>query len=286
MEEQGILHEELIGPAFRELTNDMETKEDMLAMMEEYGLVAKFPVSRQTGRYFVPAQLTSSPETLQKQEPRPDDPCVLFIHFLDGFVPQGLFTHLTSRLIRHSASLDCTQLPNLYSNGVRFVLGTADQFDLILLCGQRFIKVLLQCSVLDASDLVTSAVMTSLPIQVRGLLEKTLLDLKAEHHWLGNMEYETSVRCGVCDKSCKTHGVSSCPRDECLHFVPVGTGRRSMQFTCGKRFGDRARFTVPGFKSWFLLDTSPGCSPVRIMSFQRRFDAHHRFSLFTPKLKK
>ena len=253
----------LIDHVFRDLvTEEEDTKEDLLAMMEMYGLIAKFPVKESSGEdtvcYFVPAQLTSSPEDLSRLEPCNGDPCLFFIHFLHGFVPHGLFPQLVSRLIHWCSNLGCTALPNLYCNAVRCILGSVGQFDLILWCSQRFIKVVLRTSLPGSSGQVRSVMLASIPLQVRSFLEQTLLDLKHECCWLGNMEYQVSVSCAACaacDKPCQQHGVVSCPDDDCLHLVPVINGSHpSESLVCPKMFGANARFVVPGLKQWYLVE--------------------------------
>ena len=133
--------------------------------------------------YFVPSQLKTSGEDLSRSKPYDGDPCLLYIHFLLGFVPHGLFPQLVSCLINWSPNLGCTALPNLYCNAVHCSLGSKDQFDLILWCSKRFIKVVLRTSRPESSGLVRSAMSAPSPVQVRSFLEQTLLDLKEDCCW-------------------------------------------------------------------------------------------------------
>mgnify|MGYP001795988494 CR=1 FL=1 len=50
-----------------------------------------FLYSTPDAKYFVPAQLRSSPDKLLDVQPSENDPCSLYVHFLDGFLPHGLF---------------------------------------------------------------------------------------------------------------------------------------------------------------------------------------------------
>ena len=261
MERDGILHKELIDLAFKKLgAKEQSTKEDLLAMMELYGLIAKFPVKEKSGEdtmhYFVPAQLTSSPEELSRLEPRDGDPCVLYVDFEYGFVPHGLFPQVVSRLIPWCSKFGCNKDKlKLYCNAVRCILGSGDQFDLALCCSKRFIKVVLRSSKPERSTQVKSVMDASIPIQVRSFLEETLLVLKGECCWLGNMEYKLSVMCAACaapDKLRQQHGVVSCLDDDSLHLVQVTSGCcPTEQLACLKMFGDDARFTVSGLNLWY-----------------------------------
>ena len=261
MESHGILHKELIDLAFQKLkVEDHNTKEDLLAMMELYGLIAKFPVKEESGEdtidYFVPAQLTSPSEELSKLEPRDGDPCVLYVDFEYGFVPHGLFPQVVSRLIPWCSKFGCNkEKPNLFCNAIRCILGSGNQFDLALFCRKRFIKVVLSSSKPKRSTQVKSVMDSSIPTQVRSFLEETLVVLKGECCWLGNMEYKLSVMCAACvapDKLRQQHGVVPCLDDDSLHLAQVTSGCcPTEQLACPKMFGDKARFTVSGLNLWY-----------------------------------
>ncbi|KAJ7370513.1 hypothetical protein OS493_031795 [Desmophyllum pertusum] len=121
LETYGILSMELVDHVFSRFIQQGIIKEDILDMMEQFGLIAKFSPSPADVKYFVPALLSSSPESICKMEPSPTDPCPLYLHFVDGFVPHGLFPQLVARSIRWCGETwPMEHPPTLYQNGARF----------------------------------------------------------------------------------------------------------------------------------------------------------------------
>lgn len=109
LETHGTLSIELVDHVFSRFIQQGVIKENILDMMERFGLIAKFSPTPADVKYFVPAQLKSSPEDLCNMEPSPTDPCPLYLHFVHGFVPQGLadclgMPSLALRDLAHSAS--------------------------------------------------------------------------------------------------------------------------------------------------------------------------------------
>ena len=98
-------------------------RKDILDLMEQFGLIAKFSSSKTGEKYFVPSQLKVSPDSLCSMAPSRLDPCPLFAYFVSGSVPHGLFTRLVSRSVRWCSDAGPTQLPTLYQNGAWFVIG-------------------------------------------------------------------------------------------------------------------------------------------------------------------
>ena len=90
---------ELIDDVFSKFIQQGVMKDDILDMMEQFGLIAKFSPSPTDVKYFVPAQLKTPPNDLCQMVPSHADPCPLYIHFVHGFVPHGLFSQLVSRFI-------------------------------------------------------------------------------------------------------------------------------------------------------------------------------------------
>ena len=103
LEEHGILGESPVDHVFSKFIDKGLCKQDILGMMEQHGLIAKFSVdtgeNRDEQRYFVPTQLGSSQSKLDEIKLCECDPCPLVLHFLDGFVPHGLFPQLVSKFI-------------------------------------------------------------------------------------------------------------------------------------------------------------------------------------------
>ena len=145
LKETGILHHRLIDHVFSGV--EESKKQDLLHMMERYGLIAGFEgltgekppeeAHEEPTCYLVPAQLTSRPgDDLKKS----DNLCPLYLTFPSGFVPQGLFHQLVCKIISTCRELGCDQLPMLHNNLVQFHIGNAgDAFILVRM--KKFMKV-------------------------------------------------------------------------------------------------------------------------------------------------
>ena len=109
---------------FSKFVNKDPLKQDILDMMEQHGLIARFSIATDENqdeqRYFVPTQLRSSPSELYEIQPSECDPCPLVLHFLDGFVLHGLFPQLVSKFIHWCSENGSKKTPQLFSNGARF----------------------------------------------------------------------------------------------------------------------------------------------------------------------
>ncbi|KAJ7315646.1 hypothetical protein OS493_038479 [Desmophyllum pertusum] len=124
VETSGVLSMELVDLVFFRFIQQGVIKEDILDMMEQFGLIAKFSPSPTDVKYFVPAQLKSSPEDLCKMEPSPTDPCPLYLHFVvDGFVPHGLFSRLVSRSTSWCSEKGSTQPQTCTKMGLGLLSG-------------------------------------------------------------------------------------------------------------------------------------------------------------------
>lgn len=116
---------ELVRHVFSKfIKEDSVTEKDILDMMERFGLIAKFVASTDI-KYFVPAQLKSSPKDLCEIKPSECDPCPLYLTFLNGFVPHGIFYQLVSHCIRWCSEIGCKEPPSLFDHGARFFLSTS-----------------------------------------------------------------------------------------------------------------------------------------------------------------
>jgi len=247
LEEYGILRMELVEHVFDDLLNSGQTKEDLLAMMEHYGLIARFDKGPDP-RYFVPAQLRSSPEELIDIQSSPFGPCALYVHFTDGFVPHGLYSYFISKLIGWCSKSGSEHEPNLYRNVSRFIIGKSSDYELILICRKRFIKIVLRSLQEDASCLCQPAV------SVRQFIENTLRAISVECNWYRSLKYELSVLCPSCCKStkpCVKHRVKGCSNDDCIHLLEVC---HQQVLVCTKSFGKDARPEVHNLKLWYPLE--------------------------------
>ena len=244
---------ELVDHVFSKFIQQGLVKEDILDMMERFGLIAKFSPSPSDVKYFVPAQLKSSPEDLSKMEPSPTDPCPLYLHFVDGFVPHGLFSQFVSRSIVWCSEIGSTRPPNLYQNGAWFVIGRHIIHDMILICKKRFIKISLKQRSQDDGVSATKSPETA--IRVRLFVEDTLQDLSQALPYLSGLQYKFCVACPYClqkRNECANHSQTSCKHEDCLHLLEI---KQEERLVCMKSICDKV-LSVPGLEKWFSPRTS------------------------------
>ena len=248
---RGFLRKELVDDVFAESCPQGEIKEDILNMMEQFGLIVKFESSL-GDHYFVPSLLRSQPEQLWRMEPPASDPCPLYIHFSGGFVPHGLYSQLVSRCSSWCTMRGFKQPPNLFSGASAFFIEKEVIHVLILICGKQLIKVILtkMKSDIDAS-LAEREEVTCL---VRIFLEETLEDLSYEFPWLHNLEFELCASCPYCQKeqdACHNHGQTSCIHEDCLCLLKVL--REGELMYCRKSVSHKV-LTLPGLEKWFPVE--------------------------------
>lgn len=244
LKDTGILSMDLVDHVFKDFIQKGLSKQDILNLMELYGLIAKFQQN-----YFVPSQLRSSPEGLSKRKPSKCDPCPLYVRFLDGFVPHGLFAQLLSRCILWCSECGSKESPNLYQNGARFFIGKQPIFELVLICRKRFIKVILKQRPAKGPPKKASATMAR---EVRVFFEDTLKVMSRELSWLRNLRYELCVACThclECPKQCSRHRSVRCPDDDCLSLLPL---RPEEQLICPMNLGEEP-VKICGLEKWLLV---------------------------------
>ena len=227
-------------------------KEDVLDMMEQFGLVAKFSVSPTDEKYFVPAQLKSSPFELCKMKPSSNDPCPLYLLFVHGFIPHGLFLQLVSRSINWCSKTWATHQPTLYQNGAWFIIGK-DIHDFVLICKTGFVKVILRQKA--QSHQVVGQNSAELATLVREFLEDTLKNLSQEMPYLRGLQYRLCVACPNCHqgteemrRACSDHMKTTCTHKDCFHLIDANEGQLDI---CKRKPWDMVE-PVCGLKKWFL----------------------------------
>ena len=254
LEETGILRIALVDHVFSKFIDQGLCKQDILDLMELHGLIAKFSIAtdgnQDEQRYFVPTQLRSSPSQLCEIQPSEcdGDPCPLVLHFLDGFVPHGLFPQLVSKFIHWCSENGFKKTPQLFNNGARLFIGKQITFDLILICRKRFIKIVLKtrnpCSCKSQSMNASN----KMAIEVRNFIERTLDDFSRDLSWLSNLQYELSVVCTHCqERESDLDGLTSSCYDDRLHLLRVRPGE---ELICMENFSDET-VKVPGWEMWF-----------------------------------
>ena len=238
---------ELVEHVFSKFKSQRVEKEDILDMMEQFGLIAKYTSTATSTKYFVPAQLKTTPKSICKLEPSPSDPCPLYLHFAGGFVPHGLFTQLVSRFISWCCKTWKTELPSLYRNGAWFVVGKQVVCDFILLCKKSFIKVVLKQRKQDS--IVSKAELAEIARRVCMFIEEVLQMLSNELPCLSGLQHQLCVACPHCLTDCPNHQQALCPHEDCLHLFAL---KKEQRFICTKVPRGCVK-TVPGMEKWLSL---------------------------------
>ncbi|CAH3180967.1 unnamed protein product, partial [Porites lobata] len=245
VKESGVLSMELVDLVFSNFLLKGVAGRDILDLMEQFGLIAKFSSSRTGEKYFVPSQLKASPDSLCSMAPTRLDPCPLYVYFVSGSVPHGLFTRLVSRSVRWCSEAGPTQSPTLYQNGAWFVIGKQTFHDFVLICKKQFIKFFItqrnqlqQISVDDTSEVA---------VQVRKFVEATLRALSRDLY-KGGLQYHIRVACPYCQREkCSRHDQIACSHEDCLHLLEL---RQGDPLICKKKPLEEV-LTVTGQQKWF-----------------------------------
>ena len=257
LEVNGILREAPVDHVFSKFIDKGLCKQDILDMMEQHGLIAKFSIATDENqdeqKYFVPTQLRSSPSELYEIKPSECDPCPLVLHFLDGFVPHGLFPQLMSKFIHWGSENGLKETPQLFSNGAWLFIGKQITFVLILICTKRLIKIVLKRKNPSSSKPLSMNASNKMAVEVRNFIERTLRGFSCDLSWLSNLRYELSVVCTHCQqRECELHGSMGCCQDDCLHLLRV---RRGEELICMKNLSAETD-KVPGWEKWFEVSHS------------------------------
>ncbi|XP_022809187.1 uncharacterized protein LOC111346088 isoform X5 [Stylophora pistillata] len=251
LERSGVLKMELVDHVFSTLIQQGVNKEDILDMMEQFGLIAKYSPSLADVKYFVPCQLRSSPKELCDMVPSPTDPCPLYLHFQEGFVPHGLFTRLVSKSVSWCCANGSSQEPKLYQNGAWFVLEGSVMHDMILICKKNVIKILLRQRTEDEAVPVSHSASEEVARSVRLFVEKVLEKMSEEFPYLSRLQYEFCVECPYCrqgSRQCTNHKQVSCAEDDCLHLLELKQGQNLI---CMESMSEKV-LRVSGQEKWFL----------------------------------
>ena len=253
---------ELVDLVFSNFLLKGVARKDILDLMEQFGLIAKFSSSKTGEKYFVPSQLKASPDSLCSMAPSRLDPCPLFVYFVSGSVPHGLFTRLVSRSVRWCSEADPTQPPTLFQNGAWFVIGKQTFHDFVLICKKQFIKFFIkqrnqpqQISVDDTSEVA---------VQVREFVEATLQVLSRDLY-KGGLEYDIRVACPYCQRQkCSSHDQVACSHGDCLHLLELRRGGGPL--ICKKKLAEEIH-TVTGQDKWFSqIESKVGSSEMRSLA--------------------
>ena len=252
---------ELVDLVFSNFLLKGVARKDILDLMEQFGLIAKFSSSKTGEKYFVPSQLKASPDSLCSMAPSRLDPCPLFVYFVSGSVPHGLFTRLVSRCVRWCSEAGPTQPPTLFQNGAWFVIGKQTFHDFVLICKKQFIKFFIkqrnqpqQISVDDTSEVA---------VQVREFVEATFQVLSRDLY-KGGLQYQIRVACPYCQREkCSSHNKIACSHEDCLHLLEL---RQGVPLICKKKPAEEV-LTVTGQEQWFSqIESKVGSSEIQSLA--------------------
>ena len=236
-------------------------RKNILDLMEQFGVIAKFSCLKTGEKYFVPSQLKASPDSLCSMAPTRLDPCPLYVYFVSGSVPCGLFPRLVSRSVRWCSEAGPTQPPTLYQNAAWFVIGKQTLHEFVLICKKQFVKFFIkqrnhpqQISVDETSKLAVS---------VREFVEATLQALSRDLY-KGGLQYHIRVACPYCQREkCPSHNQIACPDEDCLHLLEV---RHGDPLICKKKPVEEV-LTVTGLQWWFSQrESKVGSSEMRSLA--------------------
>ena len=252
---------ELVELVFSNFLLKGVARKDILDLMERFGLIAKFSSSKTGEKYFVPSQLKASPDSLCSMAPSRLDPCPLYVYFVSGSVPHGLFTRLVSRSVRWCSETGPTQPPTLFQNGAWFVIGKQNFHDFVLICKKQFIKFFIkqrnqlqQISVDDTREVA---------VQVREFVEATLQALSRDLY-KGGLQYHIRVACPYCQQEeCSSHNQIACCHEDCLHLLEL---RQGDPLICKKKPAEEV-LTVTGQEKWFSqIESKVGSSEMQSLA--------------------
>ena len=249
LEKTGILDEKLIDHAWRDLLENQESHNSLIAIMERLCLLSPWPSSKDSKQYLVPSMLISPPTDDVLQLLDSVNIPSLFVTFASGRVPPGLF----SRLILHffqwcGEEWNSEMSPRLFHNFAMFHILPDQGISVIFWCHPSAVEVALYS--VD-NDEKRGDLSRAVPWKLRFILEC----MRKEFHWLNNVKYDMCVCCPVCSQpgsvKCRDHNVRGC---ECLHFLSESDLRERQHCNRPGRILPRdCRIRIQQFKCWFLF---------------------------------
>ena len=223
-ENNGILERKLLDHVWRRFNDDQDICKSLIAIMERFNLLCRWPSEGTTEQYLVPSMLRSPPtDDVLKLLASRRIPS-LFVRFESCRVPPGLFSRLT--LLFHHWVQDKSKrpkIPKLFNNFALFHIFPHDAISVILLCHSSSIEIVFH--VADVSRAEEEAFIHERYLNasrdIHRQLRLFLEYMRKEFFWLKHMRYETCVSCPVCSlqtegSRCRDRGVRSC---DCLHLL-------------------------------------------------------------------
>ena len=245
-EKTGILDKNLLNHAWRPLSDNRETFDSLIAIMEKFSLLCAWPSDGTTQKYLVPSMLMSPPT----DDVRKHLDCVrtpsLFVAFESGRVPPGLFSRFVLQFHRLCQEEWKSEInPELFNNFAMFHILPDRAISLVFMLHSSSIEIVFHDGK-DARDLNTSRFIYS---QLKCVLEHICM----EFFWLKHVKYKMCVCCPVCSQedrvTCRTHVNRGC---DCLHLLSESELRERPYCNRPVICGDRT-ITITMFEHWFAF---------------------------------
>ena len=280
LETYGLLDEKLLRHMWKSLSDDEETYQSLIAIMEKFSLMCPWPLdaSDASGNksYLVPSMLKSHPPKEITELAASSELPSLFLRFEDGHVPAGLFPRLVLAIFQWGKDefWETAKL-HLFCNFARYFTSTDKDCSVIFVCHSSSIEIVVHNANIgldSIEDLVRDLKMSYSPgfqrdntnsnvTFTRAVCSQVGLTLECMRHefcWLKNMRYEMSVICPVCCHRggvnfCLAHCKQGCKEEECLHFWPISELRtvKSATFCTRSASAKDIRVPVSQFTHWF-----------------------------------
>ena len=257
LESKGVLDEKLVAHVWGPLSEDKETLESLIGIMERFSLLCPWSVHASSNRqYLVPSMLMSCPTTELLELVESANIPSLFVKFSNGEVPPAFFPRLVVQFIQWGRERFWSEeTPQLFAGFARFYT-SEEKCSVIFICHSSSVEVVVHggnsASFLPSSGEETGA------RRVCRQLSLILECMRNQFPWLENMTYEMCVKCPVCSKGgevafCKTHGAKICKQEECLHFWTVSELCSDTRNISCRRFAFARDTTVEieQFSPWF-----------------------------------
>ena len=240
-ENSGILERELLDHVWGRFTDDQETCESLIEIMEKFSLLCQWPSEGNTERYLVPSMLKSCPTSEFPDVQTPS----LFVRFKSGRVPPGLLSRFILRFHQWVGHNWTSQSPSLFSNYALFHIVPQDEISAAFLCHSSFIEIVF-CHKGDFLDQRHLNISHGIHQQLGLILE----GMRKEFFWLKHMNYTLCVACSVCsgekDSNCYSHKKRGC---DCLHLF--SEEELKSPFCSKKNPRTSCRVDVEKFHLWF-----------------------------------
>ncbi|XP_072172990.1 uncharacterized protein [Diadema setosum] len=272
LDQDGVLQDNLLDHMWEDV---LDQKDVLIGLMEKFDLLCErvppattpsdadnTTPSEPERTYFVPSRLRECPD--QEDLMADTHACMTFFITFGGFLPDGLFHRILTRVVRWSQEQGGRE-PRLFFRQVRFFVN--DEHDaLIEMAPARFARIkitVLRVDIYDEEEEKEEAAKLEESgkeacAKVHNFLFTTLADLR--RLCMKRVRYEFEVAC-PCNRKCAAHKRAGCSENPCLHFLKLGECLSRKIVMCEQR---RIRTNV--FQKWFPSEKAavPVPLPVKV----------------------